>query len=53
MIIGFSVFADNVVDPTDRVPKHYGYSFYLAILSSVIHIIVAVSGGVQKKISDG
>ena len=49
MIIGFSVFADKARHPG----MDFGYSFYLAIVSSVLHVLVAVVGGVQKRISDG
>ena len=50
MIIGFSVFADKT---KEEPGMDFGYSFYLAIVSSVLHILVAVVGGVQKRISDG
>ena len=43
MIIGFSVFADKARYPG----MDFGYSFYLAIVSSVLHVLVAVFGGVQ------
>ena len=43
------MFADKGKDPL----VNFGYSFYLAIVSSVLHILVAVVGGVQKMISDG
>ena len=43
MIIGVSLFADKARDDGED----FGYSFYLAIASSVLHVLVAAAAGVQ------